>query len=196
MIRRLFFRLAAALLVTGCSFDYNLETSEGDKEPDLVMKDVEYVRISNANPVIRLQAKEARRYEETHVMELDQFTFEQYAGAPAGAEPRLNLYGTAGTASIQTDTGNLSMDGGVSIGVTSESLSILTQSLTWQDKERLLAAPGDVDITRGDGTKLFGSGFSADIRRRSWQFERAVAGDIVEESLQSAEHEEAEQQER
>jgi LPS export ABC transporter protein LptC len=195
MIRHLSFWLAAALFLAGCSFDYNLEADEEDKDPDIVMKNVEYVRISRANPVIRLQAKEARRYEEKHLMELDQFTFEQYAGAPAGAGPQLNLYGTAGTASIQTDTGNLSMDGGVSIGVTSENLSILTQSLTWQDKERLLAAPGDVNITRGDGTKLFGSGFSADIRRRSWQFERAVAGDIVEESLQSAENEEVEQQE-
>jgi hypothetical protein len=53
----------------------------------------------------------------------------------------------------------------------------------------LLTIHGEVDITRSDGTQLSGRGLSADIRRRGWEFEADVSGDVVEEDDEPAEGE-------
>jgi hypothetical protein len=122
------------LSVLACSFDYGIPPDDTGNEPDIVMQDVEYVRMENSNPVARINAEEARRYEERHTMELDDFTFEQYNSSPPGSDPDVNVSGRGGEARVQTDSGNLSMDGGFSITVKSEDISIDAKSLYWQDK--------------------------------------------------------------
>jgi hypothetical protein len=171
------------LLLAACSFDYDTSGEDFGNDPNVVMKDVEYVRMENALPVVRIRSKEARRYEAKHAMEMDGFSFEQYnSSLPEDAEiPDINVRGAGGSVTIETDSGNLTMAGGVSIDVTSEDLSLQTESLSWEDGERLLSAPGDLIVSRSDGTRLSGRNFSADTRRREWRFEEAVAGDIVEE---------------
>lgn len=176
---------ACALLLfalAACSFDYDTPPERSD-EPDLIMKDAEYVRIVNGNPEIRLEAEEVRRYESKHIMELDEFSFEQYNAAPEGYGkiPGVNVRGGAGEARIETDTGNASLSGGVSMEVISEDMSFETAAISWQDKERILRAPGKIQIGRSDGTVLSGTGFSANTRSRSWELESAVEGTIVEE---------------
>jgi hypothetical protein len=147
------------------------------------MNDVEYVRMENSLPVVRMRSKEARRYEAKHTMEMDDFSFEQYnAAVPETAElPDVNVRGRGASVKIETDSGNLTMAGDVSIDVNSEDFSLRTEDLAWEDEERLLLAPGEVVITRSDGTRLSGRNLSADTRRREWRFEEAVSGDIVEE---------------
>jgi LPS export ABC transporter protein LptC len=169
-------------LATACSFDYDT-VSQNDNEPNLVMEKAEYVRIENGNPVIRVRAEEVRRYEAKHTMELDTFSFEQYNAAPENHEaiPDVNAWGNAGKAQMETDTGNVFLSGGVVIEVVSEDITMETAELSWQDQERLISAPGRIHITRSDGTTLKGTGFSADVRERSWEFESAVEGSVVEE---------------
>ena len=173
----LFFIFTAA----ACSFDYDTVYQDDDK-PNLIMEEVEHIRITNGNPEIRVQAEEVRRYEAKHIMELDSFSFEQYNAAPEGREeiPDVNTRGKAGQASMETDTGNLFISGGVNIEVISEDISMETRELSWQDKERFLTAPGTVSITRSNGTTLKGTGFTADIRKRSWEFESGVEGSVEE----------------
>jgi hypothetical protein len=112
-------------------------------------------------------------------MELEQFSFEQFESH--GLD--INAVGSAGRASVETDSGNISMEGGVRIAVESEDITIETETLTWQDKERSLAG-GDynpVDIKRSDGTSFTGQGFSADARRRTWSFTYGVGGIYIHE---------------
>lgn len=185
-------------LEAACSFDYDMVTGDAINEPDIVMKTVDYVRMSDANPMVHFEAEEGRRYEEKHLMELDKFSFEQYNAAPpyTGQEnpetPEVNVWGNGGLVRVQTDTGNLDISGGVAIKVASEDVAITTQSAAWRNKERMLTAPGEVDITRSNGTRLSGTGLSADIRRRSWQFDSSVFGDIVDEEAENVENEEGE----
>jgi LPS export ABC transporter protein LptC len=170
------------LLVTACSFNYDT-IFQDDNEPNLVMEEVEYTRIVNGNPEIQLRAEKVRQYEAKHTMEMDALSFEQYNAAPEGqkAIPAVNARGQAGRANMETDSGNFSLTGGVAIEVVSEDISIKTEKLSWQDKERLLTAPGTVNIIRSNGTSLKGTGFSADIRKRTWEFESAVEGTVEDE---------------
>jgi LPS export ABC transporter protein LptC len=164
----------AALLLCACSFDYGEASSSSDDLPDIVMEGVEYVRVRNGNPLARFTAESAERYEDQQVMELHNFTFEQFE--TLGEE--LNAVGSAGMATVALDTGNVQLREGIRIDVESENISIETERLDWQDKERILTAGEDqrVDMKRSDGTDFSGWGFSANIRDRTWGFSSGIQG--------------------
>jgi LPS export ABC transporter protein LptC len=168
------FLLTLMLLFSGCSFDYGESTSDTSGQPDVVMNDVEYVRVRDGFPQVRFKADVAERYEDAQSMKLEQFTFEQFESRGE----KVNAIGSAGTASIDLNSGNIQMDEGVRIDVESEDLSIATKSLSWQDKERVLAGGETevVDISRSDGTSFTGWGFSANARQRTWAFSQGVEG--------------------
>jgi len=170
------------LFVMACSFNYDTAYEE-DGDPDMIMEMVEYVRIEDGNPVIRLRADEVRRYEARHIMEMDLFNFHQFNAAQEDVAeiPEVNVRGNAGKARIETDTNNFFMQNGVSFEVKSEDIILETEELSWQDSDRRLTAPGKLTITRSDGTILEGTSFSADTRKKSWEFETDVEGSVVDD---------------
>jgi LPS export ABC transporter protein LptC len=173
---------ALVLFTAACSFNYDT-VSEDNESPDLIMRYAEYVRIENGNPIFKVNADQVRRYEAKHSMELDNFAFDQYNSAPEDYEkiPDINVRGNVNKARIETDTNNLFMSGGVYLEVKSEDITLETGELSWQDQKRLLNALGKLSITRSDGTVMEGVGFSADVRKKSWEFESDVAGSIVDD---------------
>ncbi|MDR3131371.1 MAG: LPS export ABC transporter periplasmic protein LptC [Treponema sp.] len=168
------------LLVFGaCSFDYGQDSKDGGEFPDVVMENVEYVRVRDGNPVVRFAAEEAERYEDRHIMELKYFSFQQFNTA----SDEVNATGSAGSASVELESGNIELKNGVRIEVDSEDIVIETAMLNWKDKERRLDT-GEwepVEILRNDGTKFTGWGFSADARRRTWAFAGGVQGAYVDD---------------
>jgi LPS export ABC transporter protein LptC len=161
----------------GCTFDYGNTEAEDSGQPDIIMDDVEYVRVRDGDPVVRFQAQRAERYEKRQIMELRDFSFEQFGSH--GED--INAAGRAGTASVELESGNIRLGGGVSIAVDSEDITIETERLDWQDKERILSgeAEGAVNILRENGTSFTGRGFTASARIRTWEFEGGVDGTYI-----------------
>jgi LPS export ABC transporter protein LptC len=184
---------ALALLLTicgffaACSFDYGNNQTQDDSKPDIIMLDVEYVRVRGGDVQVRLWAESAERFETANTMNLRNFTFEEFSD---GNE--VNIAGSAGSASVEMDSGNISLTGGVKVSVESEDYTIETPELHWLDKEKQLStsADGEVLITRSDGKNFIGRGFSADARYRTWVFESGIEGYYVESD--SEENEELE----
>ena len=170
--------LPTVLLLAACSFDYSGISDSENNRPDIIMENIEYVRVRGAEPLVRFRAEYAERWEERQIMEIRAFSFEQLQNN--GEE--VNAEGWAGTASVQLDTGNVSLRDGVRINIESEDIIITTDGLEWRDKERLLfgAQGAEVDIERMDGTSFIGRGFSVDIRNRTWAFTGEVRGTYVE----------------
>lgn len=168
-------------LALACSFEYETPGA-ANQNPDMIFQEAEYVRITNGNPEIRVEAEEVRRYEAQHAMELDEFSFQQFNAAPVGTVdiPAVNARGNAGTARMETDTGNFAMKKGLHMEVASEEITMETPEVFWKNKERILTAPGELNIVREDGTTMKGTGFTADIRSRTWEFESKVAGTVVD----------------
>ena len=173
------FILLVSLLVSGCSFDYGEGNAEDSGLPDLVMNDVEYVRVRDGDPQLRFQAEEAERYENRQLMDLRNFSFEQFSSH--GGE--IDSTGKAAAARVELDSGNIGISGGVSLSVDSEDITIETESLDWQDKERQLSGDPEapVRIFRDDGTSFQGRGFKANTRSRNWEFTGPVGGSYVDE---------------
>ncbi|MFP3091335.1 LPS export ABC transporter periplasmic protein LptC [Treponema sp. TIM-1] len=148
-------------------------TMEEDS-PDLLMKDTEYVRVRNGDPIVRVKAKQVERYDKRQTMELDTFSFEQFEEHGE----KVNAIGSAGTASMDLNSGDIRLGGKVTISVDSEDIVIETDAIEWKDRERSLSGQEDVavDIYRSDGTSFTGKGFSADLRYRTWTFSGGVEG--------------------
>lgn len=176
---------AAALLwtVAACSFDYGEPGAKGEGEPDLVMEDLEYVRVLDGRPVLRFQADRAERYEASRTMQVADLRFEQFAAGTMETD----AVGQAASARIDLASGDAFLSGGVRVNVPGEDLAIETAELYWTDGERTLRGreDGPVLLKRSDGTAVSGIGFSADVRRRTWQFSGRVSGTYVEEEDQS-----------
>jgi LPS export ABC transporter protein LptC len=182
-----FFLFFLIIVLGACSFDYGDSESDAGDQPDIIMRDVEYVRIRDGDPVVRFQAETAERYEKRQSMELRNFSFEQFESH--GDD--INAVGRAGIASVDLDSGDIQLSGGVRIDVESEDIIIETHFLNWRDKERTLSGTEDsqVDIQRSDGTSFTGRGFSAHTRERTWAFTSGANGTYFHEDDEDEEGE-------
>ncbi len=185
--------LFALFVLIGCTFDYGETESSEEEAPDLVMENVEYVRMESADPIARFRAERAERYENLGVMRLQNFTFEQFGTTVE----EVNAYGEAGYASVDINTNDVLMDKGVKIEVESEDIIIETNQLEWKDEARILSTGEEnlVNISQSNDTSFIGTGLSADARRRTWEFKGSVSGVYVhedEEETESAEETAAE----
>jgi LPS export ABC transporter protein LptC len=162
--------------LASCSFNYGSE--ESDKSlPDIVMENVEYVRMRDADPQARFQAERAERYEERRIMELLNFSFEQFGSQVED----VNASGRAGSGTVEIDSGDIRMDNTVRIEVESEDISIETLWLEWKDNDGLLFGGDEeeVVIEQQSGTTFTGIGFRADAKRRTWEFSSIVEGTFI-----------------
>jgi LPS export ABC transporter protein LptC len=166
------------LVLASCSFEYGIQETDKN-QPDIVMENVEYVRVRSADPQARFQAERLERYEARRVIELRNFSFEQFGNR--GEE--INAYGRAGSASIEMDSLDMRLDNEVRIDVDSEDIAIETRWLEWKDASRTLTsgATDEVNIYQDKGTSFTGTGFQADARRRTWEFAGNVSGTYVHE---------------
>jgi len=164
-------------LLLACSFDYGSSGGSDKNQPDIIMDNVEYVRVRSLDPQARLQAERVERYEERRVMELRNFSFEQFGNH--GEE--INASGRAGSALFEIDSGDIRMEDGVRIEVESEEIAIETARLEWKDKERTLSGgPSDeVHVFQDNGTSFTGIGFHSNARSRSWSFSDSVSGTYI-----------------
>jgi len=175
------------LITLSCTFDYGETDSEERMLPDLVMLNVEYIRVRSADPIARVQAERAERYEKQGVMKLENFTFEQYGDK--GQE--VNTQGGAGNASVDINSGDILMTNGVRLEVESEDIIIETNQLEWKDETHILSTreDDDVDIYRENGTHFIGTGLNANARTRSFEFSNGVGGSYIQEEDENEEQE-------
>ena len=176
------------LLVSSCTFDYGEQDSSERTLPDLVMQNVEYVRVRSADPIARIQAERVERYDSQGIMKLESFSFKQYG--ERGEE--VNASGSAGFASVNINTVDIFMDGGVRLEVESEDIIIETNQLEWIDGHRTLSSgeENEVNIFQENGTHFTGIGLFIDARRRTWQFSGSVSGTYIHEDDEDEESEE------
>jgi len=165
------------ILFASCTFDYG-QSGEGEKTtPDLVMENVEYVRVRSADPIALFRAERAERYEAQGVMKLTNFSFEQYG--EKGEE--INTLGKAGFASIHIESGDFTMDDGVRIEIESEDIILETKQLEWKDEPRILTTGQgeEVHIYQESGTHFIGIGLVANARERTYEFTGMVSGTFI-----------------
>jgi LPS export ABC transporter protein LptC len=197
-MKKNYFRVIITFLVVftvlngSCSFDYGTEPPDNSMLPDIVMEDVDYVRVRAGSPQARFMAERAERYDKRRMMELSTIHFEQFNMATG----ELDAKGTAGGAEIELSNGNVTLRNGIDLSIESEDVMMETELLAWNDKERTLKGGENaaVVIKQSGGTDFSGMGLSADVRSRQWEFsggaEGALEQDDEDDEEDSAEGEE------
>ena len=170
-------KLTYLLLISlfwSCTFDYGDKDSEDDTLPDMVMENVEYVRVRAADPLARIQADRFERYEKQNLAKLENVIFEQYGG---GGE-EINVYGKAGTATVYIESGDIFMDKDVNLEVRTEDIILDTYQLEWKDESKsiLTGEKNRTFIYKENGTKFSGIGLQANARLRTWEFLAGING--------------------
>jgi LPS export ABC transporter protein LptC len=171
--------LITASLLASCSFNYGEQDNETSVLPDISMTNMNYVRVENGRPTVRFYAESADRYEKSRTMELFNYGFEQYNRETGEADAK----GTGGKAKIEMETRDVIMEESVSVQVKSEDMAIDTKTLRWSNSQKELSSPEDspVHIKDPDGTDFTGSGFSANTKKRTWEFTAGVSGTYVQD---------------
>ncbi|AEJ20858.1 LPS export ABC transporter periplasmic protein LptC [Gracilinema caldarium] len=175
-----FILIGIECIFLSCSFDYGTSSEPEQEKPDLVMKDVDYVRVSDGKISLHMQADQINRYESKKLLQVQNISFEQYSKNSVGPD----AVGSAGFAQFWTATSDAAFSGGVQIYINSENLSIEAKSLQWNHNSKKLLGPLDdqVLLKKSDGSILVGKNFSADGRSRSWQFTGPVSGTYQEDT--------------
>ena len=168
------FCILSSLLFWSCTFDYGNKESEGDALPDLVMENVEYIRVRSADLLARIQADRFERYEKQDIMKVQNIVFEQYS--EKGEE--VNVHGRAGSAVVHIESADIFMDNYVSLEVITEDIILESYQLEWKDAARTISSGEEepVNIFRENGTWFTGIGLEGNTRTRTWEFLGSVDG--------------------
>ena len=170
---------AAAAVLASCSLDYEsarLEAQLPEKLPDTVATDLVHRVVKNSRTALEVTADRAETWDAQHRTVLDAVSFVEYDQAGAMA-----VEGSAGRVVFHTDTEDAEISGRVRVHSAVEAADIETEELAWKSKPRLLTAPDHdrVVITKDDGSRLEGTGFVGDFRRREIVFNGPVKGTYV-----------------
>jgi LPS export ABC transporter protein LptC len=169
----------AAAALASCSLDYDStlfdEQAIGNL-PDTVATDLMHRVVKNSRTALEVTADRAETWDAERRTVLGGVSFVEYdqAGNPS-------IEGTAGRVVFHTDTEDAEISGRVRVHSTVDEAGVEADALAWQSDPRLLVAPpaSTVVITRDDGSRLEGSGFTGDFRRREFVFSGPVTGTYV-----------------
>ncbi len=178
LLRAAALSLAAALLAA-CSLDYGPGLSEEFAEdmPEMVITDFDHTVVENGRPVFTIRAGRAESYGKLGKTRLERVSFVEYSSAGDGS---VVAEGRADSAVFWTETESADLYGAVSFRSARDGVTVESGNLRWDGEKRLLTSGNDTVTTLmdDDGSRLSGSGFSADAARRSFSFGRRIDGTI------------------
>ena len=169
----------AALLVCGCSLNYDEATLEGQSAggiPDTVANGIVHRVNRDGRLSLQMEAARAETYNSTNITVLTNAHFVEY-----DSDGKSVTEGSARKVIYHSDTENAEISGSVKVHSASEKGNVSAESLSWAHKEKMLTAPpGEtVFIKKDDGTFISGTGFTGDFRTRQVTFSGPVKGNYV-----------------
>lgn len=172
--------LALLGLLTACSFDYSSATLSEELEesiPDYEIFSVRQQIVRDGGVLLVIDAESARWFADTDTQELSQVAFREL-----GSDGSVRSDGTAGQVRVNATTEALSLAGGVVFRSLAENRTITADALDWDPEMETLTAPPEAEVTveTDDGTRVSGTGFSANLRTQNFQFAGRVTGEFAD----------------
>lgn len=166
-------------LVASCSLDYSQVTvtdEMSEQIPDSVLHDFTYTVVEDGSQVYRIEAKRAEFYDADHRTLVEELGFREYDASGA-----LVTEGSAGITRFDTETESAELEGDLRFYSATEEATIETDYLSWDSEQKLLTGLPEsrVRIAEDSGSRLEGTGFEADVRRRAVDFAGRVSGRYV-----------------
>jgi len=176
--------LVLGIALSGCSLDYGSALAEdlGDGIPDTVVFDFSHTVVERGLPRFRLEASRGESYQALKKMKLTDVRFTEYtASGRETSEVEVSTEGHADSAVFYTDTESAELSGSVRFYSAADGVTVESGYLKWDGEARILESRADTvtSLSDDDGTRLSGSGFTADAARKSFAFENRADGRYV-----------------
>lgn len=173
--------LCLGLFLASCSFDYREAQVPEDLEdtiPNIVLRGFRQTVVSKGKVVLRIQVDKAEGFERKKRTIFQGVKFSEF-----DEEGKLLTEGRADTVVYESDTKNATVSGKVLIHSLREEGKIRAETLSWNDKDRLLTSPERDRVRLEDekGSWIEGTGFTADLKRLLVTFSGPVQGEYVVE---------------
>lgn len=145
-----------------------------EERPTMILRGADYVVKNASFGTIRLHAEEIATDDKASRATIRNAAFRQ--------EGENGVEGEAGLIVVDMESSDAVLSGGVSIALPSEGFSVSADAISWDNGERLLTTDKDAVVSVVfDGTNtVTGIGFSADISRGTYEFQRLEGGSIVQ----------------
>ncbi len=170
--------VALSFFFLSCSFNYNEGLDTTKAYPDMEMTGVTLSRYEDARVSMTLNAGILELYNSDNVWAGTDVSFTQYSRDGDG---KIESEASAGIALIDDEASLYSLGNDVRFFVVKDDLSVEAADLQWAKKTNRLCGSdsGEVEIAKGDGTLLRGTGFYADTLSREYWFAGVVDGALV-----------------
>ncbi|MDE0220561.1 MAG: hypothetical protein OXJ90_14950 [Spirochaetaceae bacterium] len=171
--------LASAMLLAGCSFDYRsteLDEELAEEVPNTVLNGVEHTVMSGDRVTAVLRIDRVESYDERDLLVLSGIHFTEF-----DADGLVITEAWAERAEYRSKTGDARAEGSVVVSSDREDARITATGLNWSDAERMLTGDDGAEVVLewGDGSKLAGFDFEADVARRIVRYLGPVSGSLV-----------------
>lgn len=179
---------------SSCSLDYGsaLDKNLSGDVPDTVLYDFVHTVVESGSPRFRIMAKRAEAYQSQKLIRLYNVHFIEYSPEKSntkGISEQIVSEGSADRAVFYTDTESAVLSGSVYLLSAKEDSIIESSYLEWDGESKSIKSRSDAitSISKGDGSKITGAGFSADSSRRSFSFGKFVSGHYSSSNIPEAE---------
>ncbi|MGA2977914.1 MAG: LPS export ABC transporter periplasmic protein LptC [Spirochaetia bacterium] len=165
---------AVLLLAAGCSIDYEAAEEEQPANiPDTVAVTLVHKIHKDGRLSLQLEAARAETYNKMNQTILTDAHFTEFNDKGEKATE-----GEGGKVVFHSDTENAEISGKVRVHSTTEKGDVTADTLSWENKTKLLTAPPGEKVTihKDDGSFLSGAGFTGDFRKRRVTFSHSVQG--------------------
>lgn len=171
--------LASAMLLAGCSFDYRsteLDEELAEEVPNTVLNRVVHTVMSGDRVTAVLSIDRVESYDERDLLILAGIHFTEF-----DADGLVITEAWAERAEYRSKTGDARAEGRVVVSSDREDARITATGLNWSDSERILTGDDGAQVVLewGDGSRLDGTGFEADVARRIVRYLGPVSGSLV-----------------
>lgn len=187
------FYLFTILLLFSCTIKYPEDVDSSDKiVPKTVLKNAKITSINKGRIFYTAEMGRAMTFDETNITEVEDMKFFQY-----DKNGEITAEGYADKAKVKTSNNNAEIFDNIYIYAKEEETAIQADYLNWENDKKMLTSAKEntsthkdkdiVTVTKDDGTKIMGKGFSANLNERLIEFTGSVEGVIVTEKGQSDE---------
>ncbi len=176
-MKRYFF-IIFAVVISACTLDYsdaNLVDTLSEEIPNTIIYKYETVEVQNGSPALQIEADKAEVYNGKEQTHLTNVAFSNFI------DEEINNQGRSDFAILNMKSGDAEMTGSIRITSKTDNSSLSAESLSWIDDEKKLSSKPQetVIVIDKEGSQIHGSGFSADIKRKTILFENEIEGEFI-----------------
>lgn len=181
MIRQL--TVVLLVLLAGCSLEYDMvDESADDGRPEIELRNLSHTVVRSNRIQLRVFSAYSRTYQSQNRQVLNDVYFWEY-----GTDGEIASEGRSDSAEVFLETEDIVFEGNIQLYSHVEEAGVNADFLEWSGEERQLQGrDGElVEIERDDGSVIRGSGFLADMRRRSIVFTQNIEGTFIDRDTEN-----------